>query len=515
MRSALRRSTAAVVLAGAACGDGAATQPAPVASAPAPVDPSASAPPRDAAPADAGTDVVFEIRDAATKAPMPGKLTFVGVDGTASPLFTTSDVALEQDRSMRAFNRVMTLSGDGRLQIPKGRYDVYVTRGPAWSMHLERGLELGGKEVTIEAELTREIDTTGWISGDFHVHAERSFDSKVPMRARVYEFIAEGVDLLVATDHNAVADYAPIIRELGVDDRIASLRGDEITTRDWGHFGTFPLDEGATAFPAKGRTPAAIFADVREHAPKALIDVNHPRFDRGLGYFRTGIFDRTQAKFGRSGASLDFDAVEVLNGYEGSSPVQVDEVMKDWFALIAHGYLVTAMGNSDTHHLDASLAGYPRNFIPVRAAVGSPALAGEVVEAIRGKRSFLTTAPFVAATVGGATIGDTVRAVEGRVTVHVRVRAASWVGLDALSIYAGGAVVATRPLSGRDPLRFDDDITVDAPGDTFVVARVEGKEPLPLVVGDGAKYVAYPLAVTNPIWIDGDGDGRFTPPSGR
>lgn len=452
---------------------------------------------------------MFEIRDAATHAPMPGKLTFIGVSGTPSPLFTTSDAAIEEDRSMRAWNRVMTLSGTGRVAVPKGTYDVYCTRGPEWSMHVVKGVTLGASEVVIQAELVHEVPTPGWVSGDFHVHAERSWDSKVPMRARAYEFIAEGVDVIVATDHNEIADYGPVIRDLGVTDWLASVRGDEVTTKDWGHFGVFPLGE-IRPFPAKGRTPTEIFKDVRRDAPSALINVNHPRFDRGLGYFRSAIFDRTQAAFGRTGASLDFDAIEVLNGYEGSSPAQVDDVLKDWFVLLDHGHLVSAMGNSDTHRLDTSLAGYPRNFMPSPAERASDVSVDGVVEQIRRKRSFFTTGPFLELTSGGAPTGDVVRADQGKVAVHVRVRAASWIGVDALTIYVGGKVALTRPLESEGVTRFDEDITVDAPSDTHVVARVEGKTPLPPVIGDGAKLVAFPMAVTNPIFVDGDGDGKWT-----
>lgn len=472
---------------------------------------SASALP-SASASSASTDFVFEIRDAATHAPMPGKVTFVGVSGTPSPGFTTSDEVTIDDRSVRAWNRVMTLTGMGRLQVPKGTYDVYLSRGPEWSMHVSRGLALGEREVTLQAELTHEVPTPGWISGDFHVHAERSWDSKVPMKARVVEFVAEGVDLIVATDHNAIADYAPMIRDLGAGDLLASLRGDEITTRDWGHFGVFPLGD-VQPFATKKRTPVDILREVREKAPDALIDVNHPRFDRGLGYFRTGIFDRAQAKFGRSGGSLDFDAVEILNGYEGSRPDQVDDVMKDWFALLGHGHRVAAMGNSDTHRLDTSLAGYPRNFIPVASDAIATLSPPEVIGAIKRQRSYLTTAPLLELSAVGAATGDTLATVSGRATVHVRVRAASWVGVDTLTIYVGDEVALTRALAPGGVVRFDEDVSVDVPRDAWIVARAEGKAPLPPIVGGGARpgepaLVAYPIAVTNPIFVDADGDGR-------
>ena len=61
----------------------------------------------------------------------------------------------------------------------------------------------------VQARLRHVVDTHGWLSADFHVHAARSPDSRVPMHDRIYEFVADGVELIVATDHNVVCDYAP------------------------------------------------------------------------------------------------------------------------------------------------------------------------------------------------------------------------------------------------------------------------------------------------------------------
>jgi hypothetical protein len=171
---------------------------------------------------------------------------------------------------------------------------------------------------------------------------------------------------------------------------------------------------------------------------------------------------------------------------------------------------VSAMGNSDTHKLSTSLAGYPRNFIPVADDHADKVVVPDVIDAIRKKRSFLTTAPFVEINASGRGQGDLVAADHGHVVVHVKVRAASWVRLGTLLLYVGGKVVESRALDpGPNIVRFDGDVEIDASTDTYVVARVEGSDPLPPVAGDGAKLVAFPLAVTNPIWIDGDGDGKF------
>ena len=46
--------------------------------------------------------------------------------------------------------------------------------------------------------------------------------------------------------------------------------------------------------------------------------------------------------------------------------------------------------------------------------------------------------------------------------------------------------------------------------DGFVVALVRGKGTLAPVV-PGSRAQLRPLALTNPVWIDVDGNGRFNP----
>ena len=48
----------------------------------------------------------------------------------------------------------------------------------------------------------------GTLSGDFHVHGGASFDSAIPDRDRVVSFLATGVDVIIATDHDVVTSYA-------------------------------------------------------------------------------------------------------------------------------------------------------------------------------------------------------------------------------------------------------------------------------------------------------------------
>ena len=167
------------------------------------------------------------------------------------------------------------------------------SRGPERDVSVSRRVKLGPEGVNLVAKLRHVVDTNGWLSADFHVHAAPSPDSIVPLSHRILELVADGIDMIVSTDHNAVTDYAPTIRQLGLGDLITSARGDELTTNGWGHYGAFPLPQdtaraGQGAILVHGHNAKEIFANVRAHAPETVIDVHHPRIDPGVGYFIVG-----------------------------------------------------------------------------------------------------------------------------------------------------------------------------------------------------------------------------------
>lgn len=466
------------------------------------------------APRGRGT-LVVQVRDEAGK-PLPARLTFVGIDGTHTPSFTRADIGVDQPGGILAFDRAFIL-GDATLLVPRGSYQVWFSHGPEWEA-LPRTVHVGPNTMTsLQVTLRHVVETPGWISGDFHVHAEHSFDSKVPMRHRATQFVADGVDLIVATDHGVISNYAPVIAKLGQAQRLASLQGDEVTTRDWGHFGAFPL-VGDDQAPARGavvvkeRTPASLFAELRARWPAAVIDVHHPRLDKGkMGYFHLGDLDTKTLRSKRAGFSFDFDAVEVLNGFQDPDRKSVDAVLADWFAFLRRGHRIAATGNSDTHHLTFNLGGYPRNYVQLPDAPLDRLDAAALTVAVKHGRSFFTTGPIIDVSVGAQGLGDTVSTARGPLELHVRVRAPAWIDVTRVSVLVDGVKVIERPTTGAAPIRFEDTLSIPLTRDGFVIVRVDGDRPMAPVIGDALHFKVYPLAITNPIWVDFDGDGVVAP----
>jgi hypothetical protein len=458
----------------------------------------------------------FEIIDDATGLRMPGKMTLMGVKGTRDPRFSKGDIGHEDDNSLSAFNRVFSLGGVGVVPVPLGTYDVTFSRGIEWTISTHH-VKITSAGIEFRARLKHVIDTPKWVSGDFHVHAASSPDSRVPMRDRIYEFVADGVDMIVSTDHNVVSNYEPLVKELHAEKYLAASCGDEITTGNWGHFGAFPLQhdvewEGHGAIPVRRKNPIEIFRTVRAVSPDAIIDVHHPRLEKATGYFILGKFDDSRDTSTRKGFSYDFDAIEVLNGYQDTNRKTIDRIMKDWFALLDRGHLITATGNSDSHHMTYNLGGYPRNYVLVPNDDPSVVTGADVARGIKAHHAFFTTGPFVDFQVGTTGIGDLAPAPGGKAKADITVRAAPWVSVSRVILFVAGKEVKRWNVLKSDVVdRFRETYDLDVPNDTYVVVRVEGDTPLSPVVGGGTGVSVTPFAMTNPIFLDANANGKYDP----
>jgi hypothetical protein len=428
--------------------------------------------------------------------PLPSRLVLRGVRPTGDPKLGPRHV------------------GEGAVELPAGRYRVTAAHGPEFSIDVQEIAVDEGRGAMLRATLRREFDPGEWVAAEFHLHAEPSFDSAVSLQDRVVSLLAEGLGFAAATDHNVVTDYGPAIADLGATAILGSARGVEVTTGKprLGHFNAWPWPAGEPAPPHSGLTPGELFAAIRAAAPGAIIQVNHPRMARhNIDYF--GIFglDTRTGTAADPAYSPDFDALEVWNGMDNNDPATVEGLLREWFDLLNLGLRYTATGNSDSHYLIYQWAGWPRNRVRIGGAgVPSPEA---MAEAVRAGRVQVGSGPFIALRVGGGEPGDTVAASGGRVQVEAEVRAASWIDTDSVEIWANGELAAEGalgPARGEGAVRGRLVVRLDVPRDTWIAAVVRGDEPLAEVL-PWSKLT--PFAFTNPVFVDADGDGRFTAPN--
>jgi len=438
--------------------------------------------------------------------PLPAKLSFRGQQGTADPDFGN-------DGGLDGAGR-FAWSGTGEFSrtLPPGRYLALATAGPERAA-AEITFEIeAGQVVRRRARLPRVVTTPGWIAADLHLHQVPSVDAGIGLAARIVSIAAEGIELAAATDHFTVTDLAPTVAALRKSGQLAgtvqTIGGTEVSPvgHRFGHFNVFPLQPDDW-IDYEDTTPERLFSEVRKVAPGAILQVNHPRWSE-VGYWhryrldpRTG---RVPARF-RKQYRDDFDAVEILNGWDATSEPKFRQVLHDWLHLLGQGHRYTATGNSDSHKLFFVDPGLPRNLIRYGDAASDAddraADPAQVIAAVRAGHVVVTTGPMIDASIEGTGPGGTVRAKRGRVALDIRVRAAPWIDVSELEVLVGrkGHRVRWLPIPpSTEVLRFEETFDLRVQGKTFLVVLVRGRKPLPNVYAPNAR----PLAFTNPIWIE-------------
>ncbi len=407
------------------------------------------------------------------------------------------------------FERVyFSLTGNETIPVEPGRYRITLTHGFEYEI-AQRELEFSaGKRERFEAVLRQTAPMPGYLSGDFHVHAIPSPDSNDHLADKVKAYLAAGVQILTATDHDINTDYMPVIRQLGVQNQITSIVGTEITPI-WalGHFNAYPQrydpdlpNNGAVVW--YDLNAAQIFdAARRNYEGDLIVQVNHPR-SAGMGYFAyVGLDPKTGTIQKPNEFADNFDAIEVLNG---TDVITAQQVIQDWFYFLNQGKRYLAIGNTDSHHAYRLEPGFPRTYIyfghrePRRvtpAALTAAMRKGDVV--VCGSAVLTFTAADPANPRRTYRIGETIPLSGNTVRLNVEVRAPSWVRVNTLQVIVNGTVVQEIALDqpANAPLNFKRTLEVKLPAPSgWLILLVKGERFLALYPD------TYPLSFTNPIY---------------
>lgn len=441
---------------------------------------------------------------------LPGRVTFVR-EGATKTAWPPEDAALFAAWNSEIGQIAYATEGETTVTLPAGAYRAIASRGLTYELHEQAVTIAADQEATLDFTLVRAIDTSGWLSADFHLHAERSPDSDVTFATRVKQAVTEALDLPILTEHMMVSGLGETATTLGLDGRMIGIVGQEVTTFAFGHFNAFPLvyDPSRPNFGGvfeHGRTPAELFAAVRAQSPgDELIQVNHPRGAAAGAYFSFAELDARTGVPGKPERWVeDFDAVEVFNG-----DCEPGEAYADWIGLTNAGKKKALSSGSDSH-VEKKPTGVPRNWIRIdEAALRADAQA--LVAAVRARRMFVSCGAFVSfETEGGVGLGELAPVdAQGQATFRVAVHAPTWMRVTSARLLENGVPIETWELPAEvgGAERLSTTVRVRPAADAWYALEVQGEGNLFPVSTSGPPY-----ALTNPIELDADGDGVFTPP---
>jgi hypothetical protein len=479
--------------------------------------------------------------DAATETAVLGRLN--GVYTECAPLLGSPT------GPSPACNRILVRDGGpATVDVPAGSYHVYATVGPFATLARETVALTAGDEAVVALALERlQVAPEGALSADLHVHGGRSFDSSFPEYDRVLSFLAASVDVIAATEHEVIHDYAEGLAALDAGDRLKIMPGLESTgfilwlevpgaviPRVIGHWNFWPL-EVDPSLPSGGAPwtqlaePGELFERLDGRwSGEPVIQLNHPwggsfggrdyGFPQALEMDAKAPIDanarnRMFARVPDCGPELGtgctevrtpndaYHVQEVMNGTDNEKFLQYRSF---WFYLLNAGVVRAGTANSDTHTLVDNVVGTPRNVV----------LADTTLEdfdvdafnrAVREGRLIGTNGPIIEiATTDAAgerrTPSTEAFAPGEGAELEITVRAAPWVTVDEIRVYVSGELART----------ITEGIAVPAdPFGTEGILRFDGRIPLAEILPAGDRDAWIVVEAGHPLVVAADlsGDG--------
>ncbi len=470
--------------------------------------------PLDQALGDATLDV--RVFDALTEAGLPCRLTLVDDRNSLAPLLPDPGQKLAVRPGV-----IYTGDGHARFSLAAGKYMLHATRGFEYSIDSKKLALKAGERRAIVMKLRREVSTPNLVACDTHVHTrELSGHGDSTLDERMLTLAGEGIELPVATEHNQHADYATAATRTGMARHFTPVAGNEVTT-DWGHFNVFPVDRGAAVPDAKQEDWTALMKSVRAVPGVRVAILNHPR---GL-HSRFIPFDAVNFNpvtgENRRGGEFTFDALELVNsGAHRSDPMQT---YRDWFALLNHGYRIVGVGSSDSHDVNTSIVGQGRTYLAVPDADPAAIDVAAACESLVKGRSMVSCGLLPTVKVNDrAGPGDLASVAGGDLDVAISIFGPSWAQPDHVELFLNSVRVREEQIpvasGGGEKVKLSWKI-LRPPNDAHLVVVVSGpgvREPWWPIARpyqpSSKTWTPRMIGSTNPVWIDVDGDGVYTPP---
>lgn len=412
--------------------------------------------------------------------------------------------------------------------LPPGRYNVTVSHGPEFDA-LFTELDLPpGKTVPLIGKLVRTVETPGWVSGDFHSHSSPSGDNTSSQLGRVLNLLCEHVEFAPCTEHNRITTYTPHIESLGVGQFIGTTTGMELTGSPLplNHQNAFPLkyhprtQDGGAPIPDDSPEKQIERLALWDDRGDKLVQQNHP----DIGWM---FYDRDGDGKRDSGYERMFGFMDVIEIHPIDSVLNINTPggrtnnrLFNWLQLLNQGFRIPGVVNTDAHY-NYHGSGWLRNWI--QSPTDDPAAIQplDIVHAAEQGRVIVSNGPYLEVSLKesgkgeSVTAGQDLKAPSGKVALHVRARCPNWLDIDRVFVLINGRI-HTQHDYRRDQhadafrsgvVKFERDLELTLDGDAHIIVVAAGeKEHLGSVMGPDAGK-ARPAALSNPIFVDVDGNG--------
>jgi hypothetical protein len=457
----------------------------------------------------------IQVLDSDSRKGLPCRITLTDRRGSLMPVYASTNQPVAARPGV-----VYTADGKARIGVLPGDYILYATRGFEYGLDRKRVSIKAAQSKRVQMKIRREVPTPGLVSCDTHVHTFTfSRHGDATTEERVITLAGEGIELPIATDHDILTDFSGPARKMSVRDYFTPVIGDEVTTKV-GHFNIFPINTASRVPDAHIEQWPKLMQEMRATPGVKVVILNHPRnIHNGFQPFAKTNFNSVSGE-GLQVLDFGFDAMELMN----SSALQSDLMLvyRDWFALLNAGHRVTAVGSSDCHDVSRYIVGQGRTYLMCSDANPAGIDVDDAGRSFLKGRALVSMGLLTQMTVNDHFgVGDLATGISGAIRVGITVLGPSWVKADRVELFANGVKVRDQrltSLAGNRAEKVHLAWTMPRPThDVYLVAMATGP-------GVAAPYWAIsrpyqssspvwrPRVVgsTNPIWVDADGDGRFT-----
>lgn len=454
--------------------------------------------------------------------PVAGKVSFNGIAPTLTPYLGSVNPTKDDGYWESHRNSVFPVDKNKTVTLPVGSYWASATGGPHYSLDQRKVHISKGQTEELLLQIDKVIDRPDLISLDTHLHTLES-DGSVNVAEKIKALVASGLDVAISSDHNFPVDYQKELEKLGLQNQLRVYTGTEVSVPERLDYNSYPMavhpdEHNHGAIDALSGDVSSRFELSRARDKDVLIQVNHPRYWQ-FDYFSWFELDPVSAAFANEGFDLSFDVLEVVNGATFDREDN-QSVLRDWLNLLNRGYFFPLVGTSDSHEIDQDEPGFSRTYLYRGDAENTVLSIQQLMQRLKEGRSFASNGPFLDLTVQDQyRPGDSVSIMGGAATIRIDVLTAPWIEATQVQLYINGRpqTVPMTMLPHPSASHHQATVTLDLEKDSYVVAEVTGSKDLfPMLQRrsstDGTETGVLPYALTNPIFIDVDGNGKFDPP---